>query len=271
MLIEFITTSVTEFAYWPQDGSAYAGSPFQWSVVLDITPQTTSAPDTPTPYYYTGTDVVVGDWMSNAVGGMAWIIRSITSADASDLTCVIEDVDLYNTYADPSGNGDGAPANESAGFIFSLDESGQPILSPLIDQKLTDQFQTDLMGRFAATMPPVTTALKGFTQGTTIDNETVTLTLQNGSLEWVPASALTASIAAQQATLATLVANLQGFVFPQLTPALTWTINHNLGRFPNVDLIDTSGQLVEAEVDYPSNEQVIVKFAIATAGTAYLN
>jgi hypothetical protein len=245
---------ISEMAYWPNDGSAYAGAAFQWSVNLTVLSQSHSAPNTPTPFAYTATDVKVGDWLSNAVGGFAWIIRSIDPAsNTTTLICTIEDVGQFNTYSDPSNNGYGGMTSGS-GFIFQVDESNQPILSPLTPNIITPEFQTDIMGRFAAVDPPVTTALLNFPTATTIASTASSLTMQNGSLEWVPSTLLGAT-----------------YVFSQTTPATTWTINHNLNKFPNVDLVDVNGQLVEAEVDYVSANEVTVGFAIATAGTAYLN
>lgn len=60
------------------------------------------------------------------------------------------------------------------------------------------------------------------------------------------------------------------FVFTQSTPATTWTINHNLGYLPSVELMDSGSQEIEGEITHPSINQTIVTLAPATAGIARL-
>jgi hypothetical protein len=146
-------TTVTPQANWPADSSSYAGAPYRWTVTLTVEAQGHSDPTTTTPYYYNGADIAVGDWMSNAVGGFAWQIKSISAQTATAVTCVIEDVDQFNTYSDANGNGDGSPAAHQQGFIYSLVSSGQPTLSPVIPNILTPQWQTDLIGRYTYVNP----------------------------------------------------------------------------------------------------------------------
>jgi hypothetical protein len=158
-------------------------------VTLAVTPQTHSSASTPTPYYYTSADIVVGDWISNATGGFAWIIRSIAANDGSNITCTVEDLNQVNTYADPTQTGSGGINQNESGFVFKLDESDQPILSPLVADVIISQWQTDLMGRFATTNPPVTTALKNYPTVTTANNPFV-LAAQDGDLGWIAATLL---------------------------------------------------------------------------------
>ena len=60
-----------------------------------------------------------------------------------------------------------------------------------------------------------------------------------------------------------------GTDFPQ-SAALQWTINHNFGYRPSVELIDESGREVDAEIQHLSANTVRVTFLTATAGTARL-
>jgi hypothetical protein len=60
------------------------------------------------------------------------------------------------------------------------------------------------------------------------------------------------------------------YVFTQSTPAATWTINHNLGLRPSVELLDSGSQEIEGEVSHPSLNQTIVILSLATAGLARL-
>jgi hypothetical protein len=54
-------------------------------------------------------------------------------------------------------------------------------------------------------------------------------------------------------------------------PQAVWTINHNLGQFPSVTLVDTTGAVVLADILYVNNNQIIVTFSQPFAGKAYLN
>lgn len=61
------------------------------------------------------------------------------------------------------------------------------------------------------------------------------------------------------------------FTFPQPTPLATWTIAHNLGKFPSVSVVDSAGTLVVGEVTYTDANNLQVAFNAAFSGTAYLN
>lgn len=49
-----------------------------------------------------------------------------------------------------------------------------------------------------------------------------------------------------------------------------WTITHNLGLYPNVTTMDSSGSVVEGEVDYVSEGTIQITFAVPFAGTVIL-
>ena len=61
------------------------------------------------------------------------------------------------------------------------------------------------------------------------------------------------------------------YVFSQNTPATTWEITHNLGKFPSITVIDTGNTVVNGEYNYTSNIKVTLNFSAAFAGKAYLN
>ena len=61
------------------------------------------------------------------------------------------------------------------------------------------------------------------------------------------------------------------FDFYQVTPASTWNIQHNLGKFPSITVIDTAKTVVNGEYTYVDNNNVTLKFSAAFAGIAYLN
>lgn len=61
------------------------------------------------------------------------------------------------------------------------------------------------------------------------------------------------------------------FQFEQALPAATWTINHNLGYKPSVELFNTASQEIDADVIHTSSNQTVVSFTTAIAGFARLN
>lgn len=62
-----------------------------------------------------------------------------------------------------------------------------------------------------------------------------------------------------------------GTTFTQASPSGTWTINHNLGYRPSVEIIDAGGNEVEATVTHTSLNQTVVTFTTPIAGIARLN
>jgi len=137
--------------YWQDDGTSYVGLPYTWRVTFQLTnPQLHSDPTTG--MVYDGTNVAVGDWFSNKTGGAAWRIDTIESQDSGNVTCIVEDVDQFNSYADSSQSADGSPPLWQTGFIFSLDALNEPITLPLTGQ-LDPQWQSDLISRFWYTFP----------------------------------------------------------------------------------------------------------------------
>jgi hypothetical protein len=62
-----------------------------------------------------------------------------------------------------------------------------------------------------------------------------------------------------------------GFDFTQSSAAVSWTINHNLGYRPSVQVFNVGGLEVLGEIQHTSNNQTIVTFNTAMAGTARLS
>jgi hypothetical protein len=58
------------------------------------------------------------------------------------------------------------------------------------------------------------------------------------------------------------------FVFTQTTPALVWTIDHNLNRVVGVIIYDTTNTEVEGIATLINNNQMTIAFNIPEAGTA---
>lgn len=61
------------------------------------------------------------------------------------------------------------------------------------------------------------------------------------------------------------------FVHVQTLAATTWVINHDLGKFPSVAVVDSGGNLIFGSVVYTSLNVVTVDFSTAFSGSAYCN
>jgi len=61
------------------------------------------------------------------------------------------------------------------------------------------------------------------------------------------------------------------YVHDQAIASATWTINHNLGKYPSVTIVTSAGDEVEGDIDYTSINTVQLTFSGAFAGKAYLN
>lgn len=61
------------------------------------------------------------------------------------------------------------------------------------------------------------------------------------------------------------------FVYEQGVASSEWTINHNLNKYPSVTVVDSAGNEVIAEVNYPSTNTCVVIMTAAFKGKAYLN
>ena len=66
------------------------------------------------------------------------------------------------------------------------------------------------------------------------------------------------------------------YTHSQTSSSDTWTITHNLGRYPSVTVVDTGNTIVLGSITYNSSNQLTVTFfsggsALATTGKAYLN
>ena len=50
-----------------------------------------------------------------------------------------------------------------------------------------------------------------------------------------------------------------------------WSIEHNLSRFPAVQVVDTAGSVVIGDIQYIDQNNITITFSAPFAGTAYLN
>lgn len=62
-----------------------------------------------------------------------------------------------------------------------------------------------------------------------------------------------------------------GYDHVQAISSDEWTINHNLGYKPSVEIFSAGGSEIEAEVVHTSLNQVKIYFTISITGSARLN
>jgi len=61
------------------------------------------------------------------------------------------------------------------------------------------------------------------------------------------------------------------FAFSQAMPAATWTVTHNLEKYPSVTVVNSAGEVVFGAVKYTSLNSLTITFTNPFSGTAYLN
>ena len=59
-------------------------------------------------------------------------------------------------------------------------------------------------------------------------------------------------------------------VHDQASASATWTINHNQGRYPSIDIIDSAGNHVIGDIKHNSVNQLVATFDNAFAGKAII-
>ena len=61
------------------------------------------------------------------------------------------------------------------------------------------------------------------------------------------------------------------FLFNQTVASATWSVAHNLGYFPNVTVVDSTGTVCEGDLAYTNNNSLTLTFSQAISGKAYLS
>lgn len=65
--------------------------------------------------------------------------------------------------------------------------------------------------------------------------------------------------------------SLTSFRFIQNTALAEWHINHSMGKYPSVSVIDSMNRTVVGEVEYEDNQSLILRFKAPFKGVAFLN
>jgi hypothetical protein len=63
----------------------------------------------------------------------------------------------------------------------------------------------------------------------------------------------------------------KNFVYTQNTPSSTWTILHNLNKYPSVIVVDSANTVVEGSITYMDLNTLTISFSAQFTGSAYLN
>jgi hypothetical protein len=71
--------------------------------------------------------------------------------------------------------------------------------------------------------------------------------------------------------LFTLSAGDKNYVFVQALPETTWTIQHNLQKFPSVSVVNNNNVLLYGETTYTDTNNLQINFSAGFSGKAYLN
>lgn len=144
--------------------------------------------------------------------------------------------------------------------ISGIDSSGQntvAFMQYLVDNDIliSEQNNIDEFGHFKIT---------GYTLNGTVYTLNLTNIGGNGNLD------LNKYYDFATFTISTGIGD-KTFVFTQGAPALVWTIQHDLNKFPSVSVVDTANTGVLSQIDYIDNNNITITNTAQFAGKAYLN
>lgn len=61
------------------------------------------------------------------------------------------------------------------------------------------------------------------------------------------------------------------FNFSQNVPSTVWYVEHNLGKYPSVSVVDSGNNVVVGDVTYVDDNNLKIQFSSAFSGKAYMN
>lgn len=64
---------------------------------------------------------------------------------------------------------------------------------------------------------------------------------------------------------------VERYIHTQNEASDIWRIDHQMGRYPSVTVVDSAGTMVFGDVNYDNENQVTITFTAAFSGKAYLN
>ena len=160
-----------------------AGMPYRWKLVANINASQHSNHLTRVPNQYTGLDIVPGMWVFADGEPKAVRIQSIISQTDTTIECIVEDIDRYNTFNDPSTYGVGIFASPSLVF-FELGDDGLPKITQ--SANLTDWVSVSIVeSRFRVFNPSLDLQMfqinHGFVEGQVVKLDSSTGKFANAS------------------------------------------------------------------------------------------
>jgi hypothetical protein len=61
------------------------------------------------------------------------------------------------------------------------------------------------------------------------------------------------------------------YVHNQQVASASWVVNHNMNKYPSINIVDTANDIIMGEVRYNSLNQLTITFTADISGKAYLN
>lgn len=63
----------------------------------------------------------------------------------------------------------------------------------------------------------------------------------------------------------------ENYIHDQQVASVTWVVTHNMNKYPAINIVDTSNDIIMGEVRYNTLNQLTITFTAAISGKAYLN
>ena len=202
----------------------------------------------------------------NTVDALAFVARSL-KLRVENITSYV--LSLHATVA----------ANAAAPVAYTLPVASAVVLGGVkIDGSsvtITDGVLSALVGAPATTLPVVdgTAAVGLATKFARADHVHPTDTSRYAAANpanYVSKTYVDTMVAAAWAAIAKPPV-AKTYIFHKPVAAATWVVLHNLSQYPAVEVVDTSGNVIDGDIHYDSANQITLHFSAAFAGTAYLN
>jgi hypothetical protein len=63
----------------------------------------------------------------------------------------------------------------------------------------------------------------------------------------------------------------KNFLFTQISAATTWSINHNLGKYPSIEAMDSTKRIIQGDIQHIDLNNSQITFNSAVSGGATCN
>ena len=102
----------------------------------------------------------------------------------------------------------------------------------------------------------------------TVQEQNSTIAIENGPTVTVKNDSVSVITAAEQGPPGVSAAS---YTHTQASASSTWTVNHNLGFRPSVEILSAGGVEIEGTVTHTSVNQAILSFTSSITGSARFN